>query len=343
MSQHSKILIIYTGGTIGMVNDPKTGRLKSFDFDNLYKHIPELKQFKYQLDVDSIGNPIDSSEMNVTKWATIANAIFEKYNNYDGFVVLHGTDTMAYSASALSFMLQGLKKPVIFTGSQLPIGQIRTDGKENLITAIEIAGLKNKEGESLIQEVAIYFEYSLYRGNRASKISANHFEAFDSPNYPPLAVAGVDIDFNFSAFYKPQQKKMELFTNFDTKIALLKLYPSMPIELILNALDINLYKAVIIEAYGSGNTFYNDEIYKKLKNYTSNGGVVIVTTQCTKGKVTLGKYDSSQLFVDGGAISGKDITTEAIITKTMYALGKYKTVSERIKFLEKNCCGELTD
>lgn len=343
MSQHSRILIIYTGGTIGMVNDPKTGRLKSFDFDNLYKHIPELKQFKYTIDVDSVKNPLDSSEMNVSNWSDIANTIFEKYNNYDGFVVLHGTDTMAYSASALSFMLQGLKKPVIFTGSQLPIGQIRTDGKENLITAIEIAGLKNKKGESLIQEVAIYFEYSLYRGNRASKISANHFEAFDSPNHPPLAVAGVDIDFNYSAFFKTKQPKLNLFTKFNTNVALLKLYPSMPMRLITDVLTNNKYKAVIIEAFGSGNTFFNDEFLKQLKQFTLNNGIAIITTQCTKGKVSLGKYESSQLFIEAGAISGKDVTTEAIVTKTMFALGRYNTLSERIDFLQKNCCGELTD
>jgi L-asparaginase len=342
MSQHSKILIIYTGGTIGMVNDPKTGRLKSFDFDNLYKNIPELKQFKYKIDVDSIEKPIDSSEMNVSIWKNIANTIFEKYNNYDGFVVLHGSDTMAYTASALSFMLQGLKKPVIFTGSQLPIGQIRTDGKENLITAIEIAGLKNRNNESLIQEVAIYFEYSLYRGNRASKISANHFEAFDSPNYPPLAVAGVDIDFNRSAFYKTNLTDLELFTDFDTNVALLKLYPSMPIGLVLNTLNNKLYKAVIIEAYGSGNTFTNHQFYEKLKEYTSNGGIVIVTTQCIKGKVALGKYESSKLFVDCHVINGKDITNEAIITKTMFALGRFNNIEERKDFISRNCCGEMT-
>ena len=340
MSQHSKILLIYTGGTIGMVNDPKTGRLKAFDFDNLYKNVPELKQFKYKIDVDSIENPIDSSEMNVSNWSDIAHTIFDKYNDYDGFVVLHGTDTMAYTASALSFMLQGLKKPIIFTGSQLPIGQIRTDGKENLITAIEIAGLKNRKGESLIQEVAIYFEYSLYRGNRSSKVSANHFEAFDSPNYPLLAVAGVDIDFNRSAFLKTTLTQLKLFTEFDTNVALLKLYPSMPISLVLAVFDNKQFKAVIIEAFGSGNTFYNDQFYEKLNHFTSNGGIVIVITQCTKGKVKLGHYESSKLFVDAGAINGKDATTEAIITKTMYALGKFKTIDEQKDFMSKSCCGE---
>jgi len=340
MSQHSKILLIYTGGTIGMVTDPKTGRLKAFDFDNLYKNVPELKQFKYKIDVDSIENPIDSSEMNVSNWSDIANTVFDKYNDYDGFVVLHGTDTMAYTASALSFMLQGLKKPIIFTGSQLPIGQIRTDGKENLITAIEIAGLKNRKGESLIQEVAIYFEYSLYRGNRSSKVSANHFEAFDSPNYPLLAVAGVDIDFNRPAFFKTTLNQLELFTKFDTSVALLKLYPSMPNSLVLTVFNNKQFKAVIIEAFGSGNTFYNQPFYEKLNHFTSNGGIVIVITQCTKGKVKLGHYESSKLFVDAGAINAKDVTTEAIITKTMYALGKFKTIDEQKEFMSKSCCGE---
>ncbi|HIP35735.1 MAG TPA: asparaginase [Crocinitomix sp.] len=343
MSQHSKILLIYTGGTIGMMNDPKTGRLKTFDFENLYKHIPELKQFKYSIDVDSIKNPIDSSEMNVSNWADIASTIFDNYNNYDGFVILHGTDTMAFTASALSFMLQGLKKPVIFTGSQLPIGKIRTDGKENLITAIEIAGLKNDKGEGLIQEVAIYFEYSLYRGNRASKVSANHFEAFDSPNFLPLAVAGVDIEFNYNNFFKTNKHKLELFTDFNTDIALLKLYPSMPISLIDDILNLQKYKAVIIEAFGSGNSFFNKSFYEKLNAFTSKNGIVIIITQCTKGLVKIGKYESSKLFIECDAINGKDCTTEAVITKTMYALGKFKRKNERIDFLSKSCVGEQTD
>ncbi|MGV6860739.1 MAG: asparaginase [Putridiphycobacter sp.] len=343
MSKDSKILIIYTGGTIGMINDPKTGRLKPFDFDNLYKSVPELKQFHYQLDVNSISNPIDSSEVNVKVWKEIANTIFDKYDDYDGFVILHGSDTMAYTASALSFMLQGLKKPIILTGSQLPIGQIRTDGKENLITAIEIAGLKNEMGEALVQEVAIYFEYSLYRGNRASKVSATHFEAFDSPNYPPLAVAGISIEFNENFLFITHKNELELFTDFNSKVGLIQLFPSMPIELIKSVFNKNAFDAVIIEAFGSGNTFSSEAFSKILNQFVENKGVVIVKTQCIKGNAYLGKYDTSQMFVDAGVINGQNITTEALITKTMYALGKYKTHDEQMRFLSKNCCGEQSE
>ncbi len=339
----SKILIIYTGGTIGMVNDPKTGRLNPFDFENLYKSIPELKQFKYKLNVHSLAKPIDSSEMNLSIWKELANTLFDNYNNYDGFVILHGSDTMAYTASALSFMLQGLKKPVILTGSQLPIGQIRTDGKENLITAIEIAGLKNQYNLPIVQEVAIYFEYSLYRGNRSSKVSANHFEAFDSPNYPPLAVAGVNIEFNYNYLYRTHKQELELFTDLNNKVGLIKLYPSMPIVFLELILDYSKFKAVVIETFGSGNAFNDPKFYKALKSYLSKGGVVINKTQCIKGQVVIGKYESSQMFLELNVISGKDITTEAIITKTMYGLNKFKDKALLHQFLSENCCGEMSE
>lgn len=325
-----------------MINNPKTGALTAFKFDDLYKVIPELKQFDYKLDVISTSNPIDSSEMKIENWADIATKLFENYENYDGFVILHGTDTMAFTASALSFMLQGLKKPVILTGSQLPIGQIRTDGKENLITAIEIAGLKDNKNESLVQEVAIYFEYSLYRGNRSSKISANHFEAFDSPNYTPLAVAGINIDFNTQGLYRSNKSKLELFTNLDPNIGLVKLFPSMPIESLKWTLNSNLYKAVIIESFGSGNSFSSPRFYELLKTYINNGGIVLNATQCSKGSVTQGKYETSNMFSELGVISANDSTTESILTKVMYALGKFDTKNEQINFLKQNCCGEIT-
>jgi len=342
MKPNSNVLIIYTGGTIGMINNPKTGALTAFKFDDLYKVIPELKQFDYKLDVISTSNPIDSSEMKIVNWADIANTVFENYENYDGFVILHGTDTMAFTASALSFMLQGLKKPVILTGSQLPIGQIRTDGKENLITAIEIAGLKDDKNEALVQEVAIYFEYSLYRGNRSSKISANHFEAFDSPNYTPLAVAGINIDFNLPGLYRSNASKLELFTGLNPNVGLIKLFPSMPIESLKWTLDYSIYKAVIIESFGSGNSFSSPRFYELLSDYTNHGGIVISTTQCSKGSVAHGKYETSNMFSELGVVSANDSTTESILTKTMFALGKYDTKKERITFLNSDCCGEMT-
>jgi len=342
MNNNSKVLIIYTGGTIGMINNPKTGALTAVKFDNLYQVIPELKQFDYKLDVVSISTPIDSSEMSISQWQEIATTVFDKYKNYDGFVILHGTDTMAFTASALSFMLQGLKKPIILTGSQLPIGQIRTDGKENLITAIEIAGLKNKENESIVQEVAIYFEYSLYRGNRASKVSANHFEAFDSPNYPPIAIAGINIEFNNQELFRSNQKELTLQTHLNPNIGLIKLFPSMPIESLKWALNANLFKAVIIESFGSGNSFSSPRFYELLKTYIANGGLVINTTQCRKGSVDQGKYQTSSMFAELGVISALDSTIEAILTKTMFAMGEIETKSEQIAFIEANICGEIT-
>lgn len=325
-----------------MINNPKTGALTAFKFDNLYKSIPELAQFDYELEVVSVDNPIDSSEMEVSNWAEIATTVFDKYENYNGFVILHGTDTMAFTASALSFMLQGLKKPVILTGSQLPIGKIRTDGKENLITAIEIAGLKNEQGEALVQEVAIYFENSLLRGNRSSKVSANHFEAFDSPNFSHLAEAGITIDVNYKALYRTNKEKLELFTDLNPNVGLLKLFPSMPIESLKWILNANLFKAVIIESFGSGNSFSSARFYELLKNYIANGGILLNTTQCIKGSVVQGQYETSSMFGELGVISLGDSTIEAALTKTMFALNKYKSREEQVDFLSFPACGELT-
>lgn len=340
--RNPKVLIIYTGGTIGMVNDPETGALRPFDFEHLYNSVPELKQFDYTLEAYSMDEPIDSSEMNPSIWAEIATTIFDKYVNYDGFVVLHGSDTMAYTASALSFMLQGLKKPVILTGSQLPIGQIRTDGKENIITAIEIAGLQDENGEAIVQEVALYFEYSLYRGNRSQKISAENFEAFNSANYPHLAEAGVHITFNTNALYRSRKNQLELNTRFCKELGLVKIFPGMPIGPIAPMFEIALTKGVVIESYGAGNTFSNHELEGLLRNYISAGGIVLNVTQCVTGQVDHGKYQTSRLFERLGVISGHDLTTEAAITKMMFVLGENSSNEEKKKKLELNLCGELT-
>lgn len=341
MDNNPKVLIIYTGGTIGMINDPVTGALKSFDFKHLYSHVPELKQIDYQLDVISTEEPIDSSEVTVKHWAYLAKTIFEKYENYDGFVILHGSDTMAYTASALSFMLLGLRKPVILTGSQLPIGKIRTDGKENLITAIEIAGMADIDDEPLVQEVAIYFEYSLYRGNRSSKISAASFEAFDSPNYPYLAVAGVDIEFDEEALFRTEAPSLELFTDFNPNIGLVKIFPSMNIQSIVPLFNMAHNEAIVIETFGSGNIFSSNLLFKTIKAYTEAGGLVLNITQCTKGKVDQGKYETSQQFLEIGVISGVDLTTETAIAKLMYVLGKTKDKTERRFLIESVICGEM--
>ncbi len=343
MQQKPKLLIVYTGGTIGMINDPKTGQLISFDFNHIYHHVPELERLNVQLETVSFEIPVDSSEMNPLLWKEIAEMIHLNYDNYDGFVVLHGSDTMAYTASALSFMLQNLSKPVILTGSQLPIGTIRTDGKENLITAIEIAASKNSQGESIVKEVAVYFEYSLYRGNRSSKVSANQFEAFSSPNYPELAVAGVEIDYNLERLLVPKKEGLKLFTNFENHVALLKIFPGFAANVYKNLFDIHQVKGIIMETFGAGNAPSSDDFRQLIGTYIQNGGIVLNITQCSSGSVQQGKYETSSFFDKIGVISGKDMTTETAIAKMMYLLGSESSKEEILKKLPISLVGELSE
>ena len=334
-----KILLIYTGGTIGMVNDPETGELRSFDFGYLYNHVPEIKRFNLEITSISFQKPIDSTEITLCHWIDLVEIIENNYSLYDGFVVLHGSDTMAYTASALSYMMQGIKKPVILTGSQLPIGTIRTDGKENLITAIEIASAYDDE-EAVVQEVAVYFEYSLYRGNRSSKVSANHFEAFQSPNFPALAVAGVNIEFNYKQLYRTSLEKPVFYKKMNSKVGLLKLYPGIPCTLYDKLFDIAESEALVLETFGSGNAPSNPELQKLINSFRKAGGIILNVTQCSYGQVEHGAYSTSAFLHKIGVVSAKDMTTEAAITKLQFLLANHEK-HEIHSLLQDSIAGEI--
>lgn len=341
MSQKPSILIIYTGGTIGMIEDPKTGALHPFDFEHIYKEIPELNKIDVKLDSYSFNPLMDSSNMNPENWVSIAEVIEDNYDNYDGFVVLHGSDTMAYTASALSFMFENLSKPVILTGSQLPIGKIRTDGKENVITSIEIAAAK-KDGKAIVPEVCIYFENELYRGNRTHKFNAEHFEAFRSINYPPLAEAGVSIKYNKSAIYATQEQEFRVFKNLDRNVVILKLFPGIYENIVKSILNAEGLKGVILETYGSGNAISRKWFVDLLKEAINEGIVVFNVTQCRGGAVKMGKYETSVELEKIGVVGGSDITTEAAVAKMMYLFGNGYSKKKIAKYLAMPLRGELS-
>lgn len=344
MKNRPKLLIIYTGGTIGMIEEPKNHTLRPFDFDHLIDNVPKIQMLEYDIRNVQFAKPIDSACMNPTHWDEIARVIECNYDSFDGFVVLHGTDTMSYTASALSFMLEHLDKPVIITGSQLPIGEVRTDGEENLITALQIAAARDCKGMPMIREVAILFENYLWRGNRSTKRSADNFNAFRSPNYPELAHIGLDITFNRDALrYTPPTKPLHVNYNLSTDVAILFLYPGISEAIVNQTFATPGLKGVVIKSYGAGNAPTDSWFTDALRRAVGNNLVLVNTTQCHNGSVMQNLYETGRRIADCGCLCGYDMTTEAAVTKLMYLFGRYPDDIEEVKrHLAISIRGEMT-
>ena len=342
MATKRNILLIYTGGTIGMIKDYDTNALRAFNFSQILDNIPELNQLDCDIESVSFDEPIDSSNMNTHYYVKIVEVIEENYKKFDGFVILTGSDTMSYTSSAISFMLENLQKPVVFTGSQLPIGYLRTDAKENLITSIEIASAYNN-GKPIISEVCLYFEYKLYRANRTTKLSAEQFEAFASMNYPPLAESGVHLHFNENLLLKSKEESLIVRKDLVTDIAILKLFPGISKNVVESILNIPNLKGIVMETYGAGNAPTEDWFIDLLSDTVKKGVHIVNVTQCSGGSVIMGHYETSTRLKEIGVIGGSDITTESAIAKLMYLLGAGLNKEEFVKYYQESLRGEISN
>ena len=343
-SQKSSILLIYTGGTIGMKVDPTLQALTPFDFKQILEEVPELRKFAYRIDSWTFDPLIDSSDVEPSLWISLAGLIEEKYDDYDGFVVLHGTDTMAYSASALSFMIENLSKPVIFTGSQLPIGMPRTDGKENLISAVEIAAAKDADGHALVPEVCICFDNILMRGNRTCKMNSDNFRAFRSENLPPLAEAGINIRYNTGIIRRPASwEDTPIFRkSLDTRVSILKMHPGITPQIVRDIMCSPDTRAVIIETYGAGNAPSKEWFLKIVQEAAGMGKIILNVTQCIAGSVNMDIYATGKCLKDAGVVSGYDSTTESALAKLFYLLGNFRDNEQVKMMLEEDLRGEIS-
>lgn len=339
----NKVLLIYTGGTIGMGHNPDTGALEPLNFDHLLSNFPEFALLPTEVDTYQFTPPIDSSDMSLRRWAQLVRIIADNYETYDGFVVLHGTDTMAYTASALSFMLENLTKPVILTGSQLPIGQLRTDGKENLLTSIELAAAFGEDGRPMVPEVCIYFSGRLLRGNRSTKESADGFNAFNSFNYPHLCEAGVEFQFNPHYILKPDYSKpMIPHISMDPNVVVFSLFPGIQENVVRHMLDAPELRGIVMRSFGSGNAPQKPWLMRLLKDATQRGVTVVNISQCVAGFVKMGRYDTGFQLQDAGVVSGGDSTVESAITKLMFLQAHYKDVRAIRSLMGRSICGEIT-
>ena len=342
MTYDNNVLLIYTGGTIGMNRNPQTGALEPFKFEHLLSNVPELAQFSTHIATYQFTPPIDSSNMSPRLWIELTHIIADNYDKYDGFVILHGTDTMAFTASALSYMLENLTKPVILTGSQLPIGQLRTDGKENLITSIEIASAKHPDGRAIMPEVGIYFNGHLMRGNRTTKQSADNFNAFESFNYPHLADAGVNISYREDLILKPDYSKpMTPHFRLDNNVIVFTIFPGIREDLVRHVIATPNLRSIVMRTFGSGNAPLSPWLIKALKEASANGKTIINISQCMAGSVEMGRYDTGYQLKSAGVISGHDSTVESAVTKLMYLQARFSDPEKIRHYLNRNIRGEM--